>query len=718
MNTKRLHELMTALEAITTEITPAKQASNAKWDALDMADAMFDDAGKALYMRCLQAIEPWSKDRTHWIAVVGAGLRGWGLTPYKLGNLKELTEAERAIIDRLEEWGKNEHPEPGGKPKYEPGCVVKEGLGLYSGAKKAGLRAIVQKAHDASPEGIEALLEGEEELTRLALTMLGHKPPPAESVIDIEELASAPTERQADKVKDRALAERQALAIHNMPAAFGRVRDWCVEFASKGELTSYAQVTDDYRFAIDPISAILSVAQLMSVILGGRVWVNQNNSEYPPTQLNLYVLRIAGSGTGKSTSMSWLRGIMGETSFKHSLIGNMSFSVGGFWPNTFDKVGYNIFQLTDEGANLIASHIGNNGSNLKTLHTMLLSAYSAGHEQGELEPPLYSTGGKVGARQGNNFDSIKEPNLNIQAIGTHELLPLMNNAEFLQSGFSARFIVRIEPKGEEESAEDVLAREMRSCFDPASLDANKQENPMLKAQDHFAEHLVALDRELFKVGRGCSMSNLVGSIMFKDETTDILTPAIYKAANAERQKELRDNQYIMKGLDCAQVMAEARLFFAPYVRDNTLLEAVRHREVEKLTKLAAIYTLGRDPDALFIDAEIARYLMSVLQLAQLDFIKLEQDAGVGVPTMYAGKMKMLEREVRSGGLLYEAGPEGVGARALREANRAWRDLIKNLGHDDDDLKVMRQEAKKVLAMLGVVRIKPKSGGYIYMMDAK
>lgn len=708
------------LEAITADITPGKQAAaSSKWDELDMLDHMFDDAGKALYMRCIQAINPWSEDRGHWIGVIGAGLRGWGLTPYKLGHLHELNESEKAIIERLEEWSKNERPDPGCDTKYEPGCVAKEGLRLYSGAKKTGLRAIVQKAHDASPEGIEALLEGEEELTRLALTMLGHKPPAAEKVIDLEEIAGATTERQADKQKALALAERQALAIHHMPAAFGRVRDWIVEFASKGELTLHSQVTEDYRFSIDPISAILSVAQLLSVILGGRVWVNQNNSEYPPTQLNLYVLRIAGSGTGKSTSMSWLRGIMGDTAFKHSLIGNMSFSVGGFWPNTFDKVGYNVFQLTDEGANLIASHIGNNGSNLKTLHTMLLSAYSAGHEQGELEPPLYSTGGKVGAKQNNNFDTIKEPNLNIQAIGTHELLPLMNNAEFLQSGFSARFVVRIEPKGEEESAEDVLAKEMRSCFDPTSLDANKQVNPMLKAQDRFAEHLTTFDRELFKVGRGCSMSNLVGSIMFEGDEGDVLTPGIYKAANTERQKELRDNQYIMKGLDCAQVMAEARLFFAPYVRDNTLLEAVRHREVEKLTKLGAIYTLGRSPDALFIDAEIARYLMGVLQMAQLDFIKLEQDSGAGVPTMYANKMKMLEREVKPGGLLYEAGPEGVPAAKLREGNRAWRDLIKNLGHDDDDLKIMRQEAKKVMAMLGVVRIKaPKGNSYTYMMDAK
>lgn len=696
------------LEAITADITPGKQAAaSSKWDELDMLDHMFDDAGKALYMRCIQAINPWSEDRGHWIGVIGAGLRGWGLTPYKLGHLHELNESEKAIIERLEEWSKNERPDPGCDTKYEPGCVAKEGLRLYSGAKKTGLRAIVQKAHDASPDGIEALLEGEEELTRLALTMLGHKPQAAEKVIDLEEIAELPAARQAGEMKRQALAERQALVIHNMPAVFGRVRDWCVEFASKGLITKHADLAPDYRFPIDPITAILNVAQMLSVVIGGRVWVDQNNNTHPPTQLNLYTFVVGGSGTGKTTAMGWLRGIMGDTPFAHSMCANMSFSAGGFWPATFDHVGYNVWQFVDEGKNLIGgSDAGNLAANLDTLHKLLLTAYSDGAEGRMVSPPNYSTGGKSMAKSGNSFVPVREPNLNILAVATHEIVPRMSNAEFLQSGFSARFIVRIEPDRPDESDEQVVDRHMVSCFNRNAIVRRGDASGMLQAQRRFAAHITTLDVELSKAGRGYPMSNLVGSLMFEEGDGALVTPAIYKAASEERQKEERTNQYILKCEETGRVLAESELFFKAYVRDNELLKAVRQREAEKLTKLAAIYTLGATPDALFIEPDVARYLMEVLQMAQLDFLKLEAPIA-GVPVPWVGRMKMLEREVKPGGMLFDAGPEGISGTKLGDGNSAWKALIKDANLRDEDLKGLRTQAKQVMEGLHVKAVPNK-----------
>lgn len=60
----------------------------------------------------------------------------------------------------------------------------------------------------------------------------------------------------------------------------------------------------------------------------------------------------------------------------------MSFSIGGFWPATYERAGHNVFQLTDEGKNLIDTHVGNIGANLATLHNSLLTAYSQSHEVG------------------------------------------------------------------------------------------------------------------------------------------------------------------------------------------------------------------------------------------------------------------------------------------------------------------------------------------------
>jgi len=686
-----------SIEHIADAATPAGASST-----FDPLEHVWNLEKQALAARCLRLIEPWSDDRGHWISIIACMLRGWAFNAQILTDPKLQNESHRGLLTMLDAWSKNEHPPAGCQPKYSKDCVVTEGKKLLREATKMlGIQGLVRKAHEHSPEGIGEALADDEVLHKLAMQIMGERSKPAQetNLPSFEELASATSERHAKVQKERLLADRQSMVIHDMPACFGRLRDWCVEFASKGELTKHSELTDDYRFAIDPISAVLSLAQMMSVIIGGRVWVNQG-LVYPPTQLNTYFLRIAGSGTGKSTSMSWLNGIMANTVFGHSLVGNMSFSSGGFWPNTFDRLGYNVFQLTDEGENIIANHVGNSGANLKTLHTLLLSAYSAGHEKGALYPPLYSTGGKTGAKQNNNFEPVLEPNLNLQVIGTHTLIPQISTAEFMQNGFSARFIIRIEPKQPEESPDDVLARQLLSCIDgDAPIEAT--ESPMLEAQARFAKHLATLDVELHHANRGYTMSNLVGSAQFDMGLEDNpLTPAIYKEANKQRQLEDRVGHHIHKDRACGEVMAEAEMFFAPFVHDNGLLEAVKYREVEKLTKLAAIYTLGCDPAAKVIDHEKARYLMGILQMAQMDFLTLERTTG-GTPARWADRMKMLEREVSPGGVLFEAGPDGVPSNKLIQSNRAWRDLIKDIRLGDDDLKGVRAQAKQVMSDLGV-----------------
>ena len=95
-----------------------------------------------------------------------------------------------------------------------------------------------------------------------------------------------------------------------------------------------------------------------------------------------------------------------------------------------------------------------------------------------------------------------------------------------------------------------------------------------------------------------SLSNWIEPTrLCSDEAENLITPSIYKEANKQRQDEDRTGHHIHKDRACGEVMAEAELFFVPYVHDNGLLEAVKYREVEKLTKLAAIYTLGCSPSA-------------------------------------------------------------------------------------------------------------------------
>ncbi len=136
------------LEA-TPDYPSSGAGSTGKWDALDQADHAFDEAGRALFLRCLPAIEPWSEDRGHWIGVIGAGLRGWAITPEILKKLTLQTDEQKALLIELDSWSKNEHPPAGKQAKYTKGCVVREGLRLYSGTKMLGLRGVVEKARAA-----------------------------------------------------------------------------------------------------------------------------------------------------------------------------------------------------------------------------------------------------------------------------------------------------------------------------------------------------------------------------------------------------------------------------------------------------------------------------------------------------------------------------------------------------------------------------------------
>ena len=131
--------------------------------------------------------------------------------------------------------------------------------------------------------------------------------------------------------------------------------------------------------------------------------------------------------------------------------------------------------------------------------------------------------------------------------------------------------------------------------------------------------------------------------------------------------------------------------------------------MEKLTKLAAIFTLGRDPSAKRIDPDITHYLMEVIQLAQLDWITKRND-GPPIHVRWTNDYEALRREVPPGGKLFECQDvQGVPRRELEASNRAWRRLIADTMLMDDDLKGNRGVAKGVMADLGVTAEKIGNG---------
>lgn len=118
----------------------------------------------------------------------------------------------------------------------------------------------------------------------------------------------------------------------------------------------------------------------------------------------------------------------------------------------------------------------------------------------DTEPPLYSTGGKV---INNGFSDVLEPHLNIHAIGTAELTEIVGKPEFLANGFSARFIVRIEPETEAPTKESRMKHIGESGFDDFEEIAGGEEgNALGMAATEFAEHLNDLDIQLEALGRG------------------------------------------------------------------------------------------------------------------------------------------------------------------------------------------------------------------------
>lgn len=709
------------LEGVADDAAPAGGGSHRGREVDPLDFEIWNDEKRELFGICLNLIEPWSDDRNHWIGIIGAGLRGYGITPYLLGHPDQLNEAQRGQIMRLDAWSRNEHPPEGAQPKWSQGCVPREGMKLTNNPnapKVAGLRSVVEKAHRASPEGIAAAIE-HEGLRDLALRTLGQRVIP-DVEINIEDVAGAVTKRQVAQDERRSVVVRQMSAIHDMPPCFGHMRDVLVEFASKGDLTKFSELTPDYKFKIDPITAILCVAQMYSVVAGGRVWVDQALT-HNPLGLNLYVLMVALSGGGKSQMLSWTKSIMKHTAYGRSVVSGMSYSLGGFWPNTFDRIGANVLQLTDEGENLIGStDQGNLAANLSTLHTAMLSLYNDSSEHGEYSPPLYSTGGKQKNAHEKRFTPVAEPHLNIFAIGVGTLVERISNMMMMTNGFSARFIVRITPKEDDETPEQRRGRHAESCYEDGDESEITGTSVIEEAEKRFASHLIRFDNRLAQFGRGYSMSQLVAETELLSGSIEEVPPHVademYLKAIAERQSQPRTSQYMRKNLRIAELQAEAEEFFDPYIQNNELLAAIKNREAEKLQKLGALYTLAVNPEAKWMNPEITEYMLRILQLAQQDWIGKEARTS-NVPLAYQSSFTLLKREVEPGGLLYEADANGVTTTKMRDKNRAWRKLITHLNIQDDDLKGLRTQAKQMLDILNVREAKVGKTVSFYLTES-
>lgn len=395
------------LESEADNITPASSSPTGPYDPIDHA---LNTEEKKLALRCLQLIPAWSDDRNHWIAVVGAVLRGFGFSPQILTKPALQNDEHKALLVTLDSWSKSEHPPAGCQPKYSKGCVVREGKNLFEGSKLMGLHGLVAKAHAACAEGIEVALESEPELQALAMRVLEGKVAP-------DNLDDFPDDDEP------AQSEMQFSS------------DWPPGFA--GELARYI-----HRVSLTPIKSF-SIAGglfLLSTMVANRYYVRRTD-----TGLNLYMVLSAPTGKGKEAPRKAIKHLLKGSSFIRRLWEKPA-SATGLLRAIAREHPYVFAMMPDEFGLMMQSYSGERANpNDRNVIKLVLSLF--GSPRSTYSPEAY-------ANPNDNIPPIPNPYLTLLGMATPATLYPAFNQDMIDAGTVNRILV-VDIGGVEEENTDL-----------------------------------------------------------------------------------------------------------------------------------------------------------------------------------------------------------------------------------------------------------------------
>ena len=690
---------------------PAAQAA----DPLALVDT--DPGNRQLFRLALNYIDADKLGR-EWVAVLGCGMRMFGITPEALKSNK-LSGEQWSLIADLEAFSargsedKYRKPENGigidrctakrlnGDGDWVPSMVMQNASRCLYGTSMTTLTGIIKRTDffafesELSTDFPELV---EQARDRFNFAMPVEAPLPSESEL---KAAALEGERRVAKFNEASddYYERMNTLLDRMPE--GPARKLATTLATGG-------VKKGSSWFMHPPAAVVLATQIINVVMANRVWVK--TGVFEPLPGNTYAYQFDDSGSGKSARISFAMGILTKAGYGHAHYDGKVHSAGGMHSTMMSR-GQTMLMTADELKSWF-SNVGETGkpnANQTSLDAFMLRVWLAGCRDQSVVPDA-----RAGDRAGDQVRAappIKQPNISTFMIGVPEDMKFFSDG-MLGDGSLARSLCFVPPEDNgRETEENRIRRMAKRRSEMRRGDGSAFDD---KQRDAAVAALLAFDRALEQQGLGVSHATVEAGVEF-DEANPAPRNMMAEFRNfVMARAELPDNmvRILYCDGDTLDALDELDLKFA-LAFPGRKVESIVQRYVEKSLRLALCLTMFDNPAAEKIEPTRMRFALELVALAEDPWLKLLLDAKQEI-TLKGNKFEKFERDIRKllekGGLLHSK-PAGFSLLDIRRDKRfhALYSVVSKLNVGSE---AIRRDAQTMLDALSLSPMKNPSGkGY-------
>ena len=633
--------------------TPATQNA----DPLALVDT--DPGNRLLFRLALNYIDADKLGRD-WVAVLGCGMRMFGITPEVL-KTKELTTEQWGLIADLEAFSargsqdKYRNPENGigidrcratrlnGDGEWVPSLVMQNASTCLYGTNMITLTGVIKRSDFFAFDS--ELQTDFPELLEQARQRFHHDIVVEEALPTEEQLAAAALdgERRIAKFNDENADyfERVNTLLDRMPK--GPAQRLAHTLATGG-------VPGRATWFLQPPAAVVLGAMIINAIMANRVWLKMAN--LPALAGNLYAYMFADSGTGKSVMVDYAMEILAKAGYEWAHYDGKVHSASGMHTNLMSR-GPTLLLTADELKMWFSNVEGNAqpNSNQATLDAFMLNVWLASSRGRKVTPDV-----RAADRNGERVNvapPIRQPNISTFMIGVPEDMHFFSEG-MLSDGSLARSLCFVPT--EDTAGETDEQRTRRHAKRREEMRTGTGEVLDDKEKDAAIAALIAFDKALQDQGLGESRaSNLSGHDFIEEQEA----PALRDEMTAFREfsmarANLPDNMIRILYCDeeTLRLIGKFDLEFALRFPSRKV-ESIMNRYAEKAERLALCLTVFDNPAATKINYDHMEFALNLVALAEEPWLKRLLDAKQEI-TLKGNKFEKFVPEIQK--LLEKGGP--------------------------------------------------------------
>lgn len=690
---------------------PAVTASAQAFDP--MAVLSLDPAERQLFRLALNYIDA-DAERTDWVAVLGCGMRMFGITPELLQS-KKLSAEQWGLIADLEAFSargsKNKYRKPengigidrctatrlNGDGEWVPSLVMQVGASCIRGTTMIELTGVIQRTDFFAFES--ELATDFPELLEQARDRYNFRLPEPVRLPTEQDLKAAALEGE---VRVASFNEEIADYRQQIDTLFDRMphgpsRKLAMTLATGG-------VEGRSTWFMQPPAATVLATQLINVIMANRVWVVLG--ENAPMSGNTYCYLFDDSGSGKTARITYAMDILKDAGYGYAHFDGKVHSAGGMHTTLMSR-GQTLLMTADEVKSWFSNVTKDApNSNQATLDAFMLRVWTAGCRNQSVVPDA-----RAAERQGDRVNAappIKQPNISTFMIGVPDDMKLFSEG-MLGDGSLARALCFVPSEDYTGETEEQRIRRMAKRRDESRR--GNRGRPSAHTKADAAAALVAFDKALEQQGLGASYADVLAGAEFAEGENPHNGGLRIFREFAVARADLPDN--MVRILTCSDevldIQGELDLQFA-LTFPGRKVEPIIQRYVEKSLRVALCLTMFDNPAAREIDPGHMRFALHLVALAEDPWLKGLLDAKQEI-VLKGNKFERFVPDIKKlldkGGLLYSK-PSGFTMREIKNDKRfsALQSVVSKLNAASETI---RRDAQTVLDGLNLSPIKNPDG---------